>query len=205
MRSHAERAFVLLTWLMSGACGRGTPTPAPTRAEAQSAPVHIDSLVPRDTALARFQRASATTTELEGGASSRDELVRAFVRAVQRRDTVALRRLVLSRAEFAYLYYPSSAQGLPPYGLSPELMWFMIVERTNRGAAALLGERAESGFRYSGYRCEGDSTLEGANTLFGPCLVRRVAATADTVEERLFGPIVERGGRYKFVSYSNKL
>jgi hypothetical protein len=34
--------------------------------------------------------------------------------------------------------------------------------------------------------------------------VRRVAAT-DTIEERLFGLIIERDGRFKFVSLANKL
>jgi hypothetical protein len=35
--------------------------------------------------------------------------------------------------------------------------------------------------------------------------VRRVQAPGDTVRERLFGPILERGGRFKFVSYANRL
>jgi hypothetical protein len=30
-------------------------------------------------------------------------------------------------------------------------------------------------------------------------------APGDTVDERLFGPIVERHGRFKFVSFANKL
>jgi hypothetical protein len=32
-----------------------------------------------------------------------------------------------------------------------------------------------------------------------------VTATGDTIGERLFGLVVERGGVYKFVSYANKL
>jgi hypothetical protein len=102
-------------------------------------------------------------------------------------------------------YYPTSREGLPPYDLSPDLMWFMMVERTNRGATALVQERSGQSLGYAGYRCLGDSTVEGSNRLWGPCLVRRVQAQGDTVEERLFGPIVERGGHFKFVSYSNKL
>jgi hypothetical protein len=33
----------------------------------------------------------------------------------------------------------------------------------------------------------------------------RQEARADTMSARLFGPILERGGRYKFLSYANKL
>jgi hypothetical protein len=155
--------------------------------------------------LRRFQRESRRATTLAGGAASRDELVAQFVRAVEANDTAALGRLVLSRGEFAYLYYPSSAQGRPPYDLSPDLMWFMMVERSNRGVSALVTERAGRPLGFVSYHCLGDSTVEGRNRLWGPCVVRRTQAPGDTVEERLFGPIVARDGRFKFVSYSNKL
>jgi hypothetical protein len=202
--------------LVLTACGgQRAPSPAQHAAAAttrdvaavpaKAVPTHVDSAIPRDLALARFQRASAPVTKLSGAAASRDDLVRRFTRAVESGDTVALRRLTLSRAEFAYLYYPTSAQGLPPYGLSPDLMWFMQVERSDRGVNALLTERAGKPLGAAGYRCLGDSTVEGKNRLWGPCVIRRVIAPGDTVEERLFGPIVERDGRFKFVGYSNRL
>lgn len=168
-------------------------------------PTRVDSAVPREVALVKFQQASQRATALEGGTASLDALVRAFLRAVEARDTVALRRLVLSRAEFAYLYYPTSAQGLPPYSLSPDLYWFMTVEQSNRGAHTLLTELGGKHLPYAGYRCGGDSTVEGENTLWGPCLIQTVQRGGDTLSQRLFGPIVARGGRYKFLSYSNKL
>jgi hypothetical protein len=195
--------------------GCGTPPSVPVaRADTVGPPArpastplstHVDSVVPREKALARFQQGSRPVTALSGGAGSRNALVRLFARALEAGDTTALRRLVLSRAEFAWLYYPTSAQGRPPYDLSPELMWFMMVERSNRGLAALLTERTGRPLATVGYRCLGDSTVEGANRLWGPCLVRHVQAPGDTVEERLFGPIIGRGHRFKFVSYSNKL
>ena len=167
--------------------------------------MRVDSVVPREVALARFQEKSEPATELGGGEQSRDALVRAFVRAVEAGESATLRRMVISRGEFAYLYYPTSAQGLPPYDLSPDLYWFMIVERSNRGASALLSELGGRPLHFAGYQCMGDSTREGANTLWGPCLVRSVQAAGDTVSRRLFGPILSRNGSYKFLSYSNKL
>jgi hypothetical protein len=183
----------------SNLAARGEPAKGPHQ------PTRMDSAVPREVALARFQQASGRPTKLEGGAPNRDALVREFLRAVEARDTSALRRLVLSRGEFAWLYYPTSAQGLPPYSLSPELYWFMTVEQSNRGARALLTELGGRRVRYAGYRCEGDSTVEAENTLWGPCLIRSIQRGGDTLSQRLFGPIVGRGGRYKFLSYSNKL
>ncbi len=41
--------------------------------------------------------------------------------------------------------------------------------------------------------------------MIGPCFVRRLTANRDTIEERLFGLLIERGKRFKFVSYANKL
>ncbi len=197
--------------LVMAACAGEKPAPADRNTPSlpvrpiSTTPTHVDSVVPRTVALERFQRESRHVTALSGGATSRDDLVHRFTRAVESRDTASLRRLVLSRAEFAFLYYPTSAQGMPPYDLSPDLMWFMLVERSNRGVAALLAERAGRPLAVTGYRCLGDSTVEGKNRLWGPCLLRRVQAPSDTVEERLFGPILERDGRYKFVSYSNRL
>lgn len=63
-------------------------------------------------------------------------------------------------------------------------------------SAVLAAIRSESEFLLS---------HERVNTVFGPCLIRRVQAPGDTVSERLFRPIIEREGRYKFVSLANKL
>jgi hypothetical protein len=187
-------------------CDRTPSLPGATRPASTGArPIRVDSAVPREVALARFQEKSERVSGFAGGATSRDGLVRAFIRAVEAGDSAALRRMVLSRSEFAYLYYPTSAQGLPPYSLSPDLYWFMIVERSNRGASALLVELGRRPLHFAGYQCEGDSTREGDNTLWGPCLVRSVEGPGDTLSRRLFGPIVAHKGRYKFLSYSNKL
>jgi hypothetical protein len=186
---------------------RAQPKPAAQREAVKPlhTPVHVDSVVPREVALARFQEASQRATALEGGAPSRDALVRAFVRAVETKDTASLRCMVVSRGEFAYLYYPTSAQGLPPYSLSPDLYWFMTVQQSNRGVYHLVNELGGKHLPYAGYHCQGDSTVEGENTLWGPCLINTVQRGGDTLPQRLFGPIVARGGTYKFLSYSNKL
>jgi hypothetical protein len=40
--------------------------------------------------------------------------VTAWVKAMEAADTAALKRLLISRDEFAWLYYPTASQGLPP-------------------------------------------------------------------------------------------
>lgn len=205
------RHLLLLAGLIALAGCSPEPTPAaaerrPAAAPARHAqPTHIDSLIPRDEALRRFRRGLAPVDRLDHGPPSRDALVQAFVRALEQRDSTALGRMVLSKAEFAYLFYPSSPQGLPPYDLNPDLMWFMLSLQSDKGVHRALIERGGRPLHAVGFRCDGEPSQQGPNTIWGPCVLRRVAAQGDTVEERLFGPILERGGRYKFVSFANKL
>jgi hypothetical protein len=155
--------------------------------------------------LERFRTCCGQVDSLSGGAPSRDALVARFVRALETRDRKVFRDLLLTQAEFAWLYYPTARQSLPPYDLSPQLMWFMLSSHTDKGIGRAEDEYGGKPLGYVDYRCEGEEAVEGENRLWGPCVVRRLAPQGDTVEIRLFGPIIERGGRYKFVSFANKL
>jgi hypothetical protein len=176
---------------------------APPRA--QAAPVHVDSAIPRDEELRRFRSGLIEPAELAGGARSRDALVQSYVSALERGDTAALTALAITQAEFAYLYYPTNPQARPPYDLSPGLMWFMLQQTGRRGLLHALGERGGHPLGFLGYRCDRSPSREGANRVWGPCLVSRRQANGDVVAERLFGLILERSGRYKFVSLANRL
>jgi len=194
---------VLLAGLLVWSCGPATPEGSRTGHVAHAGVV--DSALPRDEALRRFRAGSPERADLGEAPRSRDALVRAFVRALEANDTAGMRALVLTRAEFGWLYYATTPQGLPPYDLSPSLLWFLTEGGTSKGLRRLLEERGGRSVEYAGYHCEPAPSREGANTVWGPCLVRRVQAAGDTVEERLFGLILERAGRFKFVSLANKL
>jgi hypothetical protein len=186
------------------ACGPATPDAGGHPRTAAYAGV-VDSVVPRDEALRRFRNGLGEPAGLDGAATSRDALVRAFVRAVEAGDTAAALALTLTQAEFGWLYYPTTPQGLPPYDVSPSLLWFLTRGGSDKGLRRLLDERGGRPLGYVGYRCDPTSSREGENTVWGPCVVRRLEAAGDTVEERLFGLILERAGRFKFVSLANKL
>ncbi len=184
---------------MQTACTR------PDAPRARAAPVTIDSAIPRDEELRRFRSGLIEPAELTVGAHSRDALVWSYVRALERGDTAALAALVITKAEFAYIYYPTNPQARPPYNLSPGLMWFMFQQSSQRGLMHALEERGGRSLGYLGYSCDHSPSREGANRVWGPCLIRRRRPGGDVVAERLFGLILERGGRYKFVSLANKL
>lgn len=165
----------------------------------------VDSALPRDEALRRFKAGLPPVDSLEGGAASRGELVASFMEALARSDTAALTRLAVSRSEFAYLYYPSSPHGKPPYDLEPALMWFMLVQQRDRGLSRVLERYGRTPISLIGYDCDERASHEDENVVHGPCTVRWRGEGGDTLAVRLFSQILERGGRFKFLSYGNRL
>lgn len=184
---------------IAAACGRGAAA-----GRANAAPTHVDGVRSRDVEVRQFREGLVEPVGLSGGAPSRDALVQRYVRALEQSDTAALAALVITRAEFAYLYYPTTPQARPPYDLSPGLMWFLLQENSRRGMVHAIEERGGRPLGYLGYACDQMPSREGENTVVGPCLVRR-RQSGDVVQERLFGLIIGRGRSYKFVSLANKL
>lgn len=215
MRATALPVLALAAATALAACER-TGTTDEAHAVARGAVAQAPAASPRggavDSALAvaeqlrRFRAdIDVVPDRLEGGATSRDALVRRFAAAVQRRDTDALRAMHLSRAEFAYLYFPSNPVARAPYELDPALLWFRLAGETGKGVSRLLDRHGGAGFRLVAHDCAAEAEIQGTNRLWGPCLTRFTTAAGDTLALQLFGPIVERDGRFKFVSYFNKL
>jgi hypothetical protein len=172
----------------------GADTAAPAAAAAPSIAESLE----------RFRAGLPAVTALAGGAPSRDSLVRRFARAVERRDTVALREMALSRAEFAYLYYPSTRYVRRPYELDPETLWFLSLQNSEKGIGRLLERRGGRPLGLVAHACADAPTVEGENRLHDRCVVDHRPPGADSVERRrLFGTIIERAGAFKFVSYAN--
>jgi hypothetical protein len=215
-RAAAPRVALTAALAASAACGGGADRPAPPppaapaadpvpNAAAPAAPGRVvDSILPMAEQLRRFRAdLGPAPAALAGGAASREALVRAYARAVEARDTVALRRMVLSRAEFAFLYFPESPLARRPYEVPPALLWFQITEGSNKGVVRALRRLGGRPLGYAGHACEGPPKPEGPNRLWERCRVRVVRAPGDTAALRLFGSVLERGGRYKFVGYAN--
>lgn len=183
-------------------------------------PATVDSIRTLEEDLERFRSTILEPVDsLAPVASSRDELVRRFIAALEREDTLTLDSLVLGRAEFAYLYYPSSRYTSEPYRLDPALLWFLVGENGHKGRVRALRHYGGQKLAYEGVRCDPEPRREGENLLWTGCVVllgdsqeagengssSRFAASGDERGGRLFGSIIERGGRFKFVSYSNAL
>jgi hypothetical protein len=195
-----------LLWLMviAAGCSSGDATSRPQTAAVDSPRTIVDSVFSVEAEIARFKAArhGAAARRLEGGASSRDELVRRFVAALEQRDTAALRSLVLNAGEFIDLYYPTSLYARPPYKQSPELRWFLMQENSNKGFHRLLQRYGGRPAGYAGYRCADTPNVEGDNRIWDRCTI---AWALHPTPLRAFSTIIERSGRYKFMSWANDL
>ncbi len=193
--------LLAVTWY-GASLGCGGPD---ARADASRPDRVVDSVLPRAEALRRFREGLPRAESLTGGAESRDDLVQSFIQALARRDTAAIVDLAITRGEFAYIYYPTASQGLAPYDLEPGLMWFMLFEASNQGIRRALKTYGGTSLRMVDYECGSGVVQEGENRVYGPCVVRWRGENDDTVSVRLLSQIVERGGRFKVLSYANKL
>jgi hypothetical protein len=162
-------------------------------------------MVPRDEALRRFQAESPRVERLQGGETSREAVLAAYVRALATRDTAAIARLAIDRPEFAWLYYPTAPQGLPPYDVEPGLLWFLLSSRSDKGARRALTVYGGRRFEVLRQDCGQTGAQEGENTIWGPCTVRWIGEKGDTGSTQLLGQIIERDGQFKVLSYSNGL
>jgi hypothetical protein len=197
------RLVELITLLGCAAALTGCETSAAREAKPSNAKSTVDSIVPREEALRRFREGTPAVERLQDGESSRTAVVKAYVRALEARDTAGIARLAITRAEFAWLYHPTTPRGLPPYDVEPGLLWFLLSSRSDKGARRALTVYGGQRSTVVGEDCGATGTREGENTIWGPCTVRWVGESGDTVSRQLLGQIIERGGRYKVLSYSN--
>lgn len=196
MQMNPSRVLPLLLAALLAGCG--------TERAAEAAPAGpVDSIRPPEEALAAFRAGMAPVDSFSGGAPSLDSLVAGFARALEESDTAAIRDLVLSRAEYAYLYFPSLQRMNPGLNMQPEVMWLLHGQDSLKGITRVMRRLAGGQARFGAYACEDAPQVEGENRYWHRCTVEVIAPDADSSRIQLFGSVVERGGRYKFVSYAN--
>lgn len=168
-------------------------------------PVHVDSIFPVEEELRRFRVGLAEPSGLgRGAAASRDLLIDAFLDALAVHDTAAFAAMALDRAEFAHLYYPHTRYTRPPYELSPALLWFQLQQNSEKGLVRVLRRLGGKRHDLLDYRCDEAPEVQERNRIWTGCELR-LEAGSDTVSGRWFGSILERDGRFKFISYTNGL
>jgi hypothetical protein len=197
-----KRHIVLLLSVLAVACRAGESQPA-DRATTDAPHGVVDSIFPVEEEVRRFRTARnlGETSKLNGGASSRDELVQRFITALETSDTAALRGLVIDAGEYIDLYYPTSIYYKAPYKQSPELNWFLMQENSNKGFVRLLQRYLGKPTGFRGYTCV-ETKTQGPNRIHDRCAV---AWTLEPSTMRVFSTIIDRDGQFKFMSYANDM
>ncbi len=165
----------------------------------------IDSALPIAEAIRRFRKDLADPAALVGGAASRTALVEAFVAALSRKDSKALGRLAMSRAEFAYLYYPSSRDATAPNGMPPTVRWDLLTLASEKGIGRALERLGGQPLTLVTLACDTAPAKLGELTLHDGCTVRIAKGSGQEFDGVLFGSILELRGRFKFIGYANDM
>ena len=164
----------------------------------------IDRVFTPEENLRRFRAdlAAPANGRLSGGAPSSDALIRRYWTLLVAGDTLAMTPLIVSRAEYAYLYFPESIEGTS--GMPPAVGWELIVRQSGRGLTRALFQAQRGPATLVRTVCTDTPRTMGKNTLYGPCgvVIRR-----DGVEETVWiaKSLVERDGVHKLLGLQNDL
>jgi hypothetical protein len=170
--------------------------------DAQAA-VPVDTIRAPAEALSLFRDGLRIADSLSGGAPSRDSLVARFAHAVARQDTAAIRSMVLDRAEYGWIYFPSLQRMNPGTHMQPEVMWMLHAQESEKGITRVMRRLGGGQARFGTYVCEPAPRVEGPNRYWHDCAVEVAARDGEKATLKLFGSLIERGGRWKIVSYAN--
>lgn len=198
------RSILILLFALA-ACD-GDPGVAPFDAERpwrQSGDV-IDSILPMEEYERRFREELPRTVSLESGTPTLDMLAGRFLAAVGDRDSLALARLMVSPAEFAWLVFPQHRYRLPPYELDPAILWMQMTAASAKGLARVLERHGGQSLALRDLHCEPD-TLQfapGPLRAWSRCTLDYQAGDS-LLSRRLFGTVVEHHGTFKLLGYGN--
>jgi hypothetical protein len=194
-----------ICWLVALACAGPPASDAATQDTTTAPQGVVDSVFPVEEEIRRFraQLSEPLPDSLEHAAPSKEALANQFIRAVEQRDSVRLRELALSPAEFIAFYYPHSRYASPPYTQSPSFVWFLIEQNSAKGLSRVLQRYGGQPTGYRGIECQPPDSEPPHR--FWQCVVRWQEAPGKPDPLRAFGSIMERDGRFKFVSYANEL
>lgn len=196
-----RRLFLVGAVTITALSGCKKADPPPDRAV--PAATASDNAVPIEEALRRFSEGLPVVTRLEGGAPSRDALVRAFISAVEANDTAAVGRMHVTRAEYAHLYFPTSVYMNKPYEQDPAIAWFLSAQSSEKGISRVMRRLGGHDLQWRKHTCDGESR-EGANTFVRNCTLDYFdPQDGKRVTRSLFGTVIERDGQHKFLSYAN--
>ncbi len=191
-------AVALLAITASSACSRSDAR--------MTCDVAADTLHSAEESLRRFRSALTPVESLAPAFESRESVARAFVAAMVAKDIAGVARTLITRAEFAWLYYPENPISRPPYELPAGIAWFELEGNSLAGLRRALAAYGGRHVAFRGLACSSIPVVQGANRLWNECTVLLGKEDGnDITPVRLFGTILERNGTFKLLTAANDL
>lgn len=88
--------------------------------------------------------------------------------------------------------------------MAPGLVWFQLGNYGSSGLNRALDRFGGRPLGHAGHACE-TAAIEGPNRLLSGCVVQVSNEKDGERTLSLFGTMIERDGRWKFVNYANRL
>lgn len=164
-----------------------------------------DTLHSAEESLRRFRETLSSVDSLAPTFESREDVARAFVVAIAANDGRGVMRTLMTRAEFAWLYYPDNPISKPPYELPAGIAWFELEGNSLAGVRRALATYGGRPVVFRDLQCSGAPVLQGANRLWNGCMVLLGPQDGGGTAVRMFGSILERHGRFKLLTAANDL
>lgn len=152
-------------------------------------------------ALALSACASDARGRLSNTFDSPEAAARAVLAGIAARDAEALRDLALDEHEFRQVVWPELPASRPAAGVAVEYAWRRLHLNSRAQAAQALAEHGGRRYELVELRIRGETTRYAGFTVHRETelVVRDASGTVRTI--RLFGSLLERGGRWKVFSY----
>lgn len=131
---------------------------------------------------------------------SKDAAVTAFLQALAARDTDSLAQLAVNQNEFLKHIWPALPASRPDVGMPADRAWTEQAQRNTNFLAQTLGEHGGRRYELVAASFDGSPTTYGGFTIH-PKTTLDIRDEFGVREVRLFGSMIESGGRWKIYSF----
>jgi hypothetical protein len=145
--------------------------------------------------------AAATPSPLAHAADSADALAREVLRAIERKDRTRLEQLAVSEEEFRALVWPQLPSSRPEVGLPIEYAWNDLQAKSRGYLHNTLATVGGQSFDLVDVTFAGEATDYDTFRVHRRSVLEVRADSGETRRVRLFGSMIEHGGRVKVFSY----
>lgn len=152
-------------------------------------------------ALSCVMAACRGTPALAGGKESREDVAVAVLNAVSGQDRAALRSLALSEDEFRNHVWPTLPAARPERNLPFSYVWGDLRQKSEHHLSSTLARHGGRQYELVSVRTAGAATQYGKSVVHRDTALKVRDERGHEQEIRLFGSLIEQGGRWKVFSY----